>query len=159
MILSTCGRDFSLPPRCLYRKNQFCIYNFRCTVTDIVHLLYPQHLVGCFEFFGYIFFFGEFFYQPRKHNRIHGVISKMVRNWYADKAKMSENPVISRLSDIASYHEVKALILKRALSRILQFFPFSSFFLNSARTFFFLALSFFLSFFQSQGRVLWQYEN
>lgn len=34
---------------------------------DVVHLLYPQHLVGCFEFFGYIFFFGKFFYQPREH--------------------------------------------------------------------------------------------
>ena len=35
---------------------------------DVVYLLYPQHLVGCFEFFGYIFFFGESFYQSEKHS-------------------------------------------------------------------------------------------
>ncbi len=37
-------------------------------VADIVHFLHPQHLVGFFEFFGYIFFFGKFFYQPEKHS-------------------------------------------------------------------------------------------
>ena len=33
----------------------------------IVHLLYPQHLVILFKFFGYIFFFGNFFYQLKEH--------------------------------------------------------------------------------------------
>lgn len=44
-----------------------CIYNFRCTITDIVYFLHPEHHIGCFEFLGYIFFFGKFFYKPRKH--------------------------------------------------------------------------------------------
>ena len=57
------------------------------------------------------------------------------------------------------YYEVKPNILKRAIPRILLFSQYFSFSLNSARTFFLLAISFFLSFFQSQGRVLWQYEN
>lgn len=49
---------------CVY---DFLIYNFRYTITDIVHLLYPQHLVILFKFFGYIFFFGNFFYQLKEH--------------------------------------------------------------------------------------------
>ena len=57
------------------------------------------------------------------------------------------------------WDEVKCHILKKAKSFILLTFLNISFFLNSARIFFFLALSFFLSFFQSSGRVLWQYEN
>lgn len=61
------GRDCSLPPLCLYRVNQFCIYNFCCSITDVIHLLHLEHHIGCFGFFGYIFFFGEVFYQPEKH--------------------------------------------------------------------------------------------
>ena len=57
------------------------------------------------------------------------------------------------------WDEVKCHILKKAKSFILLTFLNISFFLNSARIFFFLALSFFLSSFQSSGRVLWQYEN
>ena len=61
------GRDCSLPSLRLYLVNYICIYNFRCTITDIIHLLHPQHHISCFEFFVYIFFFGKFFYQPEKH--------------------------------------------------------------------------------------------
>ena len=28
--------------------------------------MHPEHHIGGFEFFGYIFFFGEVFYQPEK---------------------------------------------------------------------------------------------
>ena len=61
--------------------------------------------------------------------------------------------------EINEYYEVKPNILKRAIPRILLFSQYFSFSLNSARIFFFLALSFFLSFSQSPCRVLWQYEN
>ena len=57
------------------------------------------------------------------------------------------------------YYEVKPNILKRAIPRILLFSQYFSFSLISARTFFLLALSFFLSLSQSPCRVLWQYEN
>jgi len=46
---------------------QLCIYNLCCTVADIVHSLHPQHLVFCFELFGYAFLFGELFSQPKEH--------------------------------------------------------------------------------------------
>ena len=36
------GRNCSLPSLCLYRINQFCIYNLCCSITDTVHALYPQ---------------------------------------------------------------------------------------------------------------------
>ena len=67
--------------------------------------------------------------------------------------------MIPSYSKAIRWDEVKCHILKKAKSFILLTFLNISFFLNSARTFFFLALSFFLSFFQSSGRVLWQYEN
>ena len=47
-------------------ENQFTVYKFGSSITDIIHLLDPFHLVGCFEFFGNTFFFGVLFYQPRK---------------------------------------------------------------------------------------------
>ena len=47
--------------------NQLCINNLRCTVTDIVHSLHPQHLIFCFELFGNTFLFGELVYQPKEH--------------------------------------------------------------------------------------------
>ena len=34
--------------------------------SNAIHLLYPLHLVSSFEVFGYTFFFGVFFYEPRK---------------------------------------------------------------------------------------------
>ena len=42
------------------------INHFSYSVANIIHSLYPEQHIGRFEFFGYIFFFGEFFYQPRK---------------------------------------------------------------------------------------------
>ena len=47
--------------------NYIVIYNFRCTITDIVHFLNPQHHIGCFKFLSYIFSFGEVFYQLEEH--------------------------------------------------------------------------------------------
>ena len=46
--------------------NQLCIYDFCCTVTNIIHSRNPQHLIVCFKLFGYAFFFGELFYQPKE---------------------------------------------------------------------------------------------
>lgn len=48
-------------------KNQLCIYNLRCTVADIVHLMHPKYLIRCFELFGYTFFLGELLYQSSEH--------------------------------------------------------------------------------------------
>ena len=47
--------------------NQLRTYDFRCTVADIVHLPYPQHLIICFELLSHAFFFGKLFYQPKEH--------------------------------------------------------------------------------------------
>ena len=48
----------------LYKStiNQFCIDYFRCTVTNIVHLPHPQHLILCFELLSHTFLFGKLFY-------------------------------------------------------------------------------------------------
>ncbi len=46
---------------------QFCIYNFGCSVTDIIHPTNPFHLVFSLKFFCYILFFGKLFYHPKKH--------------------------------------------------------------------------------------------
>ncbi len=43
------GKDFSLPPMRLYCANNFRIYNFRCSITDIIHLLHSHHLIGCLK--------------------------------------------------------------------------------------------------------------
>ena len=64
-----------------------------------------------------------------------------------------------RIFRTSFYYEVKPNILKRAIPRILLFSQYFSFSLISARIFFFLALSFFLSLSQSPCRVLWHYEN
>ena len=47
--------------------NYFFVYYLHCSIADIIHLLYPQHLIFRFEFFRYIFFLGKLFYQPKKH--------------------------------------------------------------------------------------------
>ena len=49
---------------CIY---QFFVYNLSCTVTDIIHLSYPQHLILCFQLFGYAFLFGKLFNKSVKH--------------------------------------------------------------------------------------------
>ena len=46
--------------------DQFFEDDFFCTVSNIVHPPHPRHLVGGFELFGDIFFFGKVFYQSRK---------------------------------------------------------------------------------------------
>ena len=60
------NKYFYLLPSVLLGVNQLCIYNLFRTVTDIVHSLHPQHLILCFELFGYTFFFGKLFYYPKK---------------------------------------------------------------------------------------------
>ncbi len=47
-------------------KDHIRINSFCYTRSDVVHLLHPLHLVGSFELFGDTFFFGVFFYEPRK---------------------------------------------------------------------------------------------
>ena len=47
-------------------KYYLIVYDSRCLIADIIHLLHPQHCIFRFKFFGYIFFFGEFFYQSEK---------------------------------------------------------------------------------------------
>ena len=42
------------------------VYNFRCSIANIIHLLHPEHHIGWFEFFGNISLFCKFFYQPEK---------------------------------------------------------------------------------------------
>ena len=49
---------------CVY---QFIIHNFYCTITDVVHFPHPQHLIVCFELFGYAFTLCKLFYEPIKH--------------------------------------------------------------------------------------------
>ena len=41
--------------------------DFHSSAADIVHSLYPQHLVFRFEGFRYALLFGKLLYQPRKH--------------------------------------------------------------------------------------------
>jgi len=47
--------------------NKIFIHNLHCSITNIIHLLHPQHLLFSFELFRYIFFFRQLFYQPGKH--------------------------------------------------------------------------------------------
>ena len=61
------NKCFYLLPSVLLGVNQLCIYNLFRSVADIVHTLHPQHLIFCFELFGYAFLFGELFYQPKEH--------------------------------------------------------------------------------------------
>ena len=42
------------------------IDSFDYTLSDVIHSLHPLHLIGGFELFGDAFFFGVFFYKPRK---------------------------------------------------------------------------------------------
>ena len=52
----TNGREklISLPPLRLC-VNEFCVYNFCCFLTNIIHPTNPFHLIVSFEFFGYTF--------------------------------------------------------------------------------------------------------
>ena len=40
--------------------------DFHSSTADVIHPLYPQHLIFRFEGFRYALFFGKLFYQPRK---------------------------------------------------------------------------------------------
>lgn len=48
--------------------DNFFAYNFNYFASNIVHPPHPRHLVGGFELFCDTFFFGVFFYQPRKES-------------------------------------------------------------------------------------------
>lgn len=47
--------------------NNFAIYNFHCTVVNVIHQLHSQHLIFCFELFCHILFCSHFLNQPTKH--------------------------------------------------------------------------------------------
>ena len=47
--------------------NKLVWYDFHSGVSQVVHLLYPRHLVFHFERFRYALFFRKLFYQPREH--------------------------------------------------------------------------------------------
>lgn len=42
--------------------DEFFVYHFDYSTTDVVHPTHPRHLVGGFELLGYAFLFGVFFY-------------------------------------------------------------------------------------------------
>ncbi len=46
--------------------NQILVHDFSRPFPDIVHPLYPGHLIFCFELFCHAFSRGHFFYQPEK---------------------------------------------------------------------------------------------
>lgn len=48
-------------------KNKFVIYNFHRSITNIVHFLYPQHLIFRFKLFSYALTLCHLFYQSKKH--------------------------------------------------------------------------------------------
>ena len=50
----------------LLHIDDFIIYYFGCSITNIIHSLHQEHYIGWFELFSYIFFFGEFIYQLEK---------------------------------------------------------------------------------------------
>ena len=47
--------------------NKLVWNNFHSSAADVVHPLYPQHLVFRFDRFRYALFFGKLLYQPREH--------------------------------------------------------------------------------------------
>ncbi len=46
---------------------QLCADNFFCAILDIIHMVYPFHLVFSFELFGNTLLCSHLFYQLRKH--------------------------------------------------------------------------------------------
>ena len=77
---------------CVY---QFIILNFYCTITDVVHFPHPQHLIVCFELFGYAFTLCKLFYEPIKHFcRFFVNIGKMVVELAGCKQIVIEYPVV-----------------------------------------------------------------
>ena len=58
-----CDSDFSCLVLTVYKLTG---NGFHSSATDVVHSLYPHHLIFHFEGFRYALFFGKLFYQPRK---------------------------------------------------------------------------------------------
>lgn len=57
------GSDFSYLVLTVYKLTG---NDFHISTTDVVHSLYPHHLIFHFEGFRYALFFGKLFYQPWK---------------------------------------------------------------------------------------------
>ena len=104
------SRDFSLPPRYLYRIYQFRIYNFHCSIPDIIHSPHPQHHIGCFEFFGYIFFFSKVFHQPRKKSLC--LLFNIGKIW------IKVPPAFSKIVFVILFYLQKFIYLERGFSRL-----------------------------------------
>ena len=58
--------DFSLPPGTLC-INQIVVHNLHSSIPNVVHSLYPQHLILCFKLFGDALTGGHLFYQLKEH--------------------------------------------------------------------------------------------
>ena len=48
-------------------ENQLFVYDFRCSISDVIHPLYPLHRRRRFQFFRHIFLFSKCFYKKLKH--------------------------------------------------------------------------------------------
>ena len=47
--------------------NEVAIYEFCCSVVDIIHFRNPFYLILCLELFGDTLTFRHFFHQPKEH--------------------------------------------------------------------------------------------
>lgn len=67
MLKATAGLPFAafLYNKYLFKHHTF-VDNLVGLVADVILFSYPRHLVDGFELFVYAFFFGVFFYEPRK---------------------------------------------------------------------------------------------
>ena len=53
--------------RLLSSVYEVCVYHFRSSAADVIHLINPFHLIIRFELFGYALTLCHLLYKPRKH--------------------------------------------------------------------------------------------
>ena len=69
--------------------------DFCCSVTYVVHLLYPKHLILCFKLFGYTFFLGELPHQLSEHFLCFFVyVGEVIVEFASCQKVVIENPVV-----------------------------------------------------------------
>ena len=66
MVKNRAVGDFSLPPGTLC-INQIVVHNLHSSIPNVVHPLYPQHLILCFKLFGDALTLGHLLNQLKKH--------------------------------------------------------------------------------------------